>query len=127
MCIRDRYRTTDNIMLSKNDIISKGEIRKFKFERELHLHRRMVNVQNHCFNHRCSVYCWRVEFQEQKFNPEVHANNPNVVSVITKDSRGQPKKVKVKLYKCRMGFGYKLVYPKHGDFTGGSDARLNHQ
>ena len=108
-------------MLSRNDVINKQEVSKFKFDREDDLYDRLVNLQNHCFHHRCSAYCWQIEHRVQRYNRDVHEGADNVVEIVTEDNAGNPLSVKVKLYKCRMKFGYKLTYPRCGDYTGGAD------
>ena len=118
------YRSSSDGMQSKNDILQKKELGKFKFTEETRLYDRQCNIVNHCLNHRCSNYCWKEEVMVVKYNPLNHKqNNPCIIEWITNKDE-VVSHVKLRYWKCRMGFGNKLIYPRGPagtrDYTGGA-------
>lgn len=118
------YRSSSDGMQFRTNILEKKELRKFKFTEEHRLYDRQCNILNHCLNHRCSNYCWKEEVLHLKYNPAQHQqDNPYITDWITNND-GAVTHVKLRYWKCRMGFGNKLVYPRGGpgssDYTGGA-------
>jgi hypothetical protein len=115
------YRRTSMEMQSKLNVLEQKELQQIKSLRELHLHKRSVNIQNHAFTHCCSAYCLKekrmlVEYREAEHN----STNIDFICLVETDSGT---KARIKVYECRMGFGFKLKYglgpPNAKDFTGG--------
>ena len=79
-------RGTYKQILSRNDFIEKQEASKFKFNQEEYLYDWLINLQNHCFHHWCSTYCWQIEHCVQKYNRDIHERADNVVEVVNEDN-----------------------------------------
>ena len=108
-------------MVSRQATLDKGELRQPKFEREHCLCERKVNMQNHCFNHFCSDYCWYTDKRLETWLPEHEAGKNGIDEVITCKDGSKRSVLFVRC--CRMGFGDKRdeVGPD-GDRTGGIEA-----
>jgi hypothetical protein len=116
------YRRTHPEMMSKDDVWEQKPLRKFKSTQENDLYCRRVQITNCCYSHKCSGYCWVPETRVCRYNKEEHgimASNPNIESIFKNDDGDEM--MKLLLYRCRMGFGYKLRFPLCGDSTGGMD------
>ncbi len=83
-----------------------------KIDREGNLHKRAVNIVNHCCTHQCSDYCLRtksvpVSFDEKKHkdipDDEVYRNKNNELFVYETQQE------------CRMNFGKPLKYDGTGE------------
>jgi hypothetical protein len=105
------YRSSFQGMLSRQDVLASQELRKFKFEREMHLYQRLVNVINTAFSHVCSNYCWKEVKQSVLYDPSLHrADDPtrfqsgNGVEYVIKTKRD-----------CRFGFGCKQRFDPSGE------------
>ena len=75
------HRGTHPSMLSKRDILQKRVLQQFKFQHEKCLYCRRVNMTNHCWDHKCSNYCWNTRTMDVIYCEEKHGpreGNPDV-------------------------------------------------
>ena len=80
----DGHRGTHTNMISKSDILEKKVLQQFKFHHERNLHHRRVHITNHCFDHKCSLYCWKKKTMDVKYCQEKHGpreNNPDIKEI----------------------------------------------
>lgn len=106
------YRSSFEGMLSRQHVLDTQELRKFKFDREMDLYPRLVNVVNNAFCHACSNYCWKETKLSVLFDPSVHsANDP---TKYTRASNGLQYIVK-STWECRFGFGRKQLFDPSGE------------
>jgi len=50
--------------MERADLLERKELQNYKFNRELNLYDRRVNMTAHCFSHKCGDYCWREKVME---------------------------------------------------------------
>ena len=89
------HRGTHTNMISKSDILEKKLLQQFKFHHETNLHPRRVHITNHCFDHKCSLYCWKKKTMDVKYCQEKHGpreNNPDIKEIYNSVREKKPQK-----------------------------------
>ena len=106
------YRKTSKDMQSSDDVLKQGELKRFKFERELELYERSANMINHSGTHKCSGYCWKDKKFAQTFDPQLHHDVDESKRYTNSDG---VEMVKIMCQECRMGFGDQLKFDPSGE------------
>ena len=110
-----------NEMVSRAAALEKKELRRPKYDCEGCLCERKINMQNHCFNHACSDYCWYTERRVEAWLPDHEVGKNGVNEIITCKNGSKRSVLFVRC--CRMGFGDKQTEAgPDGDRTGGVEA-----
>lgn len=113
------HRENSTQMLTKEAVRNKNVLRSFKFDHEGDLYQRLVDTVNTAFTHTCSDYCWKPTRMTAAYEVAKHGPRddllPHVVGFLPRDKD----RVTVKVSECRMHYGYKLHYARHGCRTGG--------
>jgi hypothetical protein len=105
------YRSAITGMASSNDVLNTKELKHMKFQQEDDLLNRRVNITNHCGVHKCSDYCLKTIFINERYNPDKYKNVDKDKVFIGADG---VEMVKIAVKQCRMHFGT----PLSTDFSG---------
>ena len=118
------YRTRPGPMLSKAEVMEKGELKLPKFERESNLCERRANMINHAWSHSCSAYCMRNVTVVVDYLEGFHqVGKLGVRELFTAPDGKQMVRLDTRV--CRMHFGTTRAVPYagcEGDVTGGIEA-----
>ena len=106
-----KYRSSGEGMLSSQDVLHAGEMKKFKFGNEHRLYDRAVKLCNHCRTHKCSGYCLRPKPKNVQYIDRVNdADSPHRFT-----GKDMVEMIKIYVNDCRMHFGEELQYDGSGE------------